>query len=799
MLKFVKKVIGEEQDRRLKKYGKIVAEINKREADVEKLSDAELQHKTIEFKERLEAGTKLDDLTVEAFAVVREAAKRVLGQRHYDVQLMGGLTLLEGDIAEMATGEGKTLVASLPSYLKALEGKGVHVITVNEYLARRDREMIGEVHEFLGLTVGLNVPMLSAPEKQAAYRADITYGVGNEFGFDYLRDNMVYGTNQRSRQRPYHYAIVDEIDSVLIDEAKTPLIIAGKTSVNPNLYHICAKLSKSFQENEDYVYDREAKSVSFLDGGITKVERAFGVDNLYDLEHQTLYHYVIQALRARVMFKRDVEYIIDKGEVKLVDMFTGRIMDGRTLSDGLHQAIEAKEGVEITEENKTQATVTVQNYFRLYPMLSGMTGTARTEKQEFEMLYGMTVIAIPPNKKRLRDDRSDRIFATVEQKYIAVAKKVRELYDQKQPVLVGTTSIIQSETIAQYLDEEEIPYEILNAKSVEKEVQLISLAGQLGQVTIATNMAGRGTDIMLGDGVKELGGLFVLGTEKHESRRIDNQLRGRAGRQGDPGTTEFYVSIEDEMMKRFAREELEEWQKSLTADEHGQIESKEAGAFIDKVQRMCEDLNYAQREYTLKLDDVVNEQRDVIYKLRNKVLETREALPFVYEMIKGATDELVKKHCPEYQLPEEWDLHDLQVQLNHILPHEDFALEGEIESLDDVLGPVRESVARYIEWISKYEKRPAVQNDAKRVLLISIDVRWLSHLDDMNRLKEGIGLRSYQQEDPMRIYLREGFEFFEKTYANIQKDTAFQMLRPLRPLLEAEKKKASEAAATTED
>ncbi|PRO65686.1 accessory Sec system translocase SecA2 [Alkalicoccus urumqiensis] len=789
MLNFVKKVIGDEQERRLKKYEKLVEAVNQLEPELEKLSDEELKQKTETFKERVEEGETVSDLRVEGFAVVREAAKRVLGQRHYDVQLMGGFTLLDNDIAEMATGEGKTLVASLPSYVKALEGKGVHVITVNEYLARRDREMIGQLHEFLGLEVGLNINGLSPVEKQAAYAADITYGVGAEFGFDYLRDNMVFAVHQRVRQRPYHYAIIDEIDSILIDEAKTPLIIAGKTSVRPNLYHICARLSKSFTEEKDYIYDREARSVTFTDTGITKVERAFGVDNLYDLEHQTLYHYVIQALRARVMFHRDVEYIIDDSEVKLVDMFTGRVMEGRTLSDGLHQAIEAKEGLEITEENKTQASVTIQNYFRLYPSISGMTGTAKTEKQEFQQLYGMAVIDIPSNKPRQREDLEDSIYFTVEQKYQAVGRKVRELYDRQQPVLVGTTSIIQSETIASYLDEKEIPYEILNAKSVDQEVKLISLAGQKGQVTIATNMAGRGTDIMLGEGAAELGGLYVLGTEKHESRRIDNQLRGRSGRQGDPGTTKFFISIEDDMMKRFAREELEQWQASLTADPDGLIHDKEAAQFIEKVQRMCEDANYAQREYTLKLDDVINEQRDVIYKLRNNIMEDRRPLPYALEMIRKASQSVTETYCPDFQLPEEWDLEGLNSRLNHLLPYERIDIRPEdAESAQDVHDMVSEACEKYIAFIETHASNLRLQQEAKQVLLMTIDIRWLGHLDDMARLKEGIGLRSYQQEDPLRIYLREGYEIFQKTFDMIQRDVAMNIQRPLRPMLHPEEK-----------
>ena len=505
MLSILKKKFGDSNEKRLKKFRQLVDRINQLEPEVEKLSDEELKNKTIYFKEQLSSGKTVDDIKIEAFAVVREASKRVLGMRHFDVQLIGGLVLTEGNIAEMPTGEGKTLVASLPSYLRALEGKGVHVITVNDYLATRDRNQIGKIHEFLGLTVGLNIPMMESEEKQLAYQADITYGIGTEFGFDYLRDNMVGSVAQRV-QRPYHFAIIDEIDSVLIDEAKTPLIIAGKMESSADLHYIAARLAKRFVKDTDYSFDEETKATSLTDTGINKVEKAFGVDNLYELEHQTLYHYVIQAVRAHVMFERDVDYIVKDGKIMLVDMFTGRIMEGRTMSDGLHQAMEAKEGVEITEENKTQASITVQNYFRMYPSLCGMTGTAKTEESEFRHVYGMEVTQIPTNKPVIRNDMPDFVFETKHQKYSAVTKEVKELHHKGKPVLIGTTSILQSEKVAEYLDNENLPYELLNAKTVEQEVRLISQAGQRGRITIATNMAGRGTDILLGEGVAELGG-----------------------------------------------------------------------------------------------------------------------------------------------------------------------------------------------------------------------------------------------------------------------------------------------------
>lgn len=784
MLTFVKKILGDEQQKKIKKLQKIVDQINAFEPTVALLSDTELKAKTDFFKEQLANGKTIDDIKTEAFAVVREASKRVLGLRHFDVQLMGGLVLNEGDIPEMATGEGKTIVASLPSYLRGLEGKGVHVITVNEYLAKRDRELIGQVHEFLGLTVGLNIPQISPAEKQQAYQADITYGVGNEFGFDYLRDNMVSNLSQRARKRPYYFAIIDEIDSVLIDEAKTPLIIAGKTNVNPNLYHICARMAKGFKEDKDYLYDRITKSTNLTDDGITKVERAFGVDNLYDLEHQTLYHFVLQALRARVMFERDVDYIVKDGELVLVDMFTGRIMEGRSFSDGLHQALEAKEGLQITEENKTQALVTIQNYFRMYPHLSGMTGTAKTEEKEFDMLYGMNVIQIPTNKPLVRQDIVDQIHLTVDQKYKAMAKEVERRHKIGQPILVGTTSIIQSETVARYLDDKQLPYEILNAKSVENEVRLISLAGQHGHITIATNMAGRGTDIMLGEGVAELGGLHVLGTEKHESRRIDNQLKGRSGRQGDPGSTQFFISIEDDMMQRFAREDVEELQKTLVADETGLIKDKFAFEFIEKIQKMCEDANYAAREYTLKLDDIVNEQRNVIYQLRNKVLENEDALDIIIPMVKSACHSYSDQFCPEGLLLEEWSLTELIGSLNHLIINKEISLKDkDISDRSDLNEFITEETDQYLAFVETYKNNSSLQTRTKQILLMSIDVRWLQHIEEMNRLKEGIGLRGYSQEDPMRIYQREGFQLFKMMYTSLERDAAIQLGIALKSLV----------------
>ncbi|MFZ4451124.1 accessory Sec system translocase SecA2 [Salibacterium aidingense] len=782
MIASLKKIIGDEQQRRLKKYDKTVDRINKLEPEIEQLSDEALQAKTDEFKSRLAKGEKLASIRDEAFAVVREASRRIIGLRHFDVQLLGGLALNDGDIAEMATGEGKTIVASLPSYLQALEGKGVHVITVNEYLARRDRDLIGQVHEFLGLTVGLNIPKLAKDEKRKAYAADITYGVSNEFGFDYLKDNMVQSSIEKV-QRPYHFAIIDEIDSVLIDEAKTPLIIAGKTEVNPGLYQICAKMARSFDAEKDYLFDPITRSVSLTESGITKVERAFGIDNLYDLEHHTLYHFVLQALRARVMFKRDVDYIVKEGEIKLVDMYTGRIMDGRTFSDGLHQALEAKEGLEVTEENKTQAQITVQNYFRMYPALSGMTGTAKTEEQEFLNLYGMDVIQIPTNKKKIREDREDIIYATADDKYSAVAGEVARRHKKGQPVLIGTTSIIQSETMARYLDEYKVPYELLNAKSVEKEVKLISLAGQKGQITIATNMAGRGTDIMLGEGAAEAGGLFVLGTERHENRRIDNQLKGRSGRQGDPGETQMYLSLEDEMLLRFGEEDIEKLKENLKTDENGVVLNEEAQTIVDRAQEMCENANSSVREFTLKLDDIANEQRNVIYTLRNQILERDDALQSWMNMVQSSTKKLVETYCGDEYVPEEWNLRELEERLNHIVLTPSIKLPRKTENQKDILELVEDRTASFLKEVEPLRERSGVQNQARKVLLATIDRHWLGHLEEMARLKEGIGLRGYGQEDPMRVYTREGFELFSRMYDLIEHDASVHLSKLIRPLV----------------
>ncbi|MBM7631297.1 accessory Sec system translocase SecA2 [Geomicrobium sediminis] len=786
MFSAVKKFIPDHQQKQIKKFEKITQTVNELESSYQNYTDEQLQEVTSHLKERVQNGESLEAITPEAFAAVREAATRILGMRLYDVQLFGGLAISQGDVAEMGTGEGKTLVASLPSYLRALEGKGVHVITVNDYLAKRDFETIGKVHEFLGLTVGLNHSQLSPEDKAKAYQADITYGVGNEFGFDYLRDNMAT-THAERVQRPFHFAIIDEIDSVLIDEAKTPLVIAGKTTVHPNLYYVCARMARSFQEDKDYTFDRIARSVNLTDKGITKVERAFGIDNLYDLDHHVLHHFVLQALRAKAMFHKDVDYIVDEDTIKLVDMFTGRIMEGRSLGEGLHQAIEAKEDLEITQENKTQATITVQNYFRMYPTLSGMTGTAKTEEEELQQLYGMDVIQIPSNKERIRVDHGDIIFLTSAGKYSAVAKKVKSLHAKGQPVIVGTSSIIQSETVASYLDEVEVPYELLNAKSVENEVQLISLAGQKGQVTIATNMAGRGTDIMLGESVAELGGLFILGTERHESRRIDNQLKGRAGRQGDPGETQFYISLEDDMVQRFAREDIEELSPKLSVDNDGVISNEEAKILIDKSQDMSEQGNFSIREYNLKLDNVIYDQRKVVYEWRDKVITSEDPLSLWIESLTSSSKHLVDEHTSQDEVPENWDLDQLKETLTMLIPTLSNYEIKNIEEAKDLQDIRLRALNDYLVLLEPLHEKSGVQAQARKVLLNVIDSYWLKQLEDMAKLKEGINLRSYGQEDPLRTYNKEGYELFTQMYSSIEHDATTYLARILRPLTQVTK------------
>ncbi|MFC2947733.1 accessory Sec system translocase SecA2 [Virgibacillus sediminis] len=755
-------------------YYKTVEKINSLEAGYQQLSDEQLQEKTNVFKERLENGETVQDLAPEAFATVREASRRILGLRHFDVQLVGGLVLLNGDIAEMATGEGKTLVASLASYLVALEGKGVHIITVNDYLAKRDKELIGQIHEFLGLTVGLNIHGISPADKQAAYRADITYGVGTEFGFDFLRDNTVQSLTQKV-QRAYHFAIIDEVDSVLIDEAKTPLILAGKDKPSERLYGVCASVIKGLKEEEDYTFDMELKVVNFTEKGLNKCEKIFGVDNLFDLEHGSLFHSLLQALRARVLYQRDVDYIVEDGEVKLVDMNTGRIMEGRSLSDGLHQAIESKEGLVNTDENKTNASITIQNYYRMYPTISGMTGTAKTEEAELSKIYGMEVVQIPTNKPNQRIDHPDKVFETKQQKFAHLLKEVKERHEKGQPILIGTTSILQSEEVAAELDKANLPYHLLNAKSVQQEANLIAMAGQKGQITIATNMAGRGTDIMLGEGVAELGGLHVIGTERNESRRIDNQLKGRSARQGDPGSTQFILSLEDYLFIRYAADELERARPKFKTNSSGMITSKNVHKFVETAQKISEGVHYQFRDYNLNLENVINDQRGVIYELRDKLLKTDNPIRFIQHQVDHLPDDYIDSFCPDDLLPEEWELEKLERELDKILlpdvslKDEDFKDKGEVK---EQVKPAREEHTAIIE---RFEEHEDMQMTSCSIGLLTIDRLWKKHLDAMNQLKEGIGIRQYQQRNPVELFQQEGYKLFKSTYADLEYELAVRM------------------------
>lgn len=759
--------------RQLKRYYKIVEQINSLEEKYVNKSDAELREMTFIFKDRLQQDEPIASIIPDAFAVVREASKRVLGMRHFDVQLIGGLVLTEGNIAEMPTGEGKTLVASLPSYVRALEGKGVHVITVNDYLAKRDFELVGQIHRFLGLTVGLNLPMMEADEKKEAYNADITYGVGTEFGFDYLRDNMAYSLADKV-QRPYHFAIIDEVDSVLIDEAKTPLIIAGKMPSNDELHRIASMLAKRFKVDEDYDFDDETKATSLTDKGIEKVEAAFNIDNLYDLEHQSLFHYVIQAVRAHVMFERDVDYIVKDDKIELVDMFTGRILEGRSLSNGLHQAIEAKENVTITDENKAQAQITIQNYFRMYPKLSGMTGTAKTQEKEIREVYGMEVIQIPTNRPRQRVDQPDIIFSKQEDKYKYVAAEAKRRHEKGQPVLIGTTSILQSETVAESLKKEGLKFQLLNAKTVEQEVELISQAGQKGRVTVATNMAGRGTDIVLGEEVHALGGLYVIGTEKHESRRVDNQLRGRSGRQGDVGESRFILSIEDDMFRRYAKEEVEKFSAKMVVNDQGIIQNKDAQELINRTQRIVEGSQYGMREYNLKLDDVINDQRTVIYGLRNKILAENDLIGELKKMLRETVEFAVLDAAPEEVNSVEWNYDQMESSLNSLFITP-VTIDREVGRIKQILADIQPSEQELLNHIEKFAENEQVLEVLPQIMLSFIDSGWVKHLEVMAHLKEGIGLRHYQQEDPMRIYQREGLELFGKNFQELRRSIIIEI------------------------
>ena len=762
----------------LKKFNKIVDSIDSLEPKFESMSDKELKDMTNVFKERLANGETLDDILPEAFAVVREASKRVLGMRHYRVQLIGGIVLHQGRIAEMKTGEGKTLVGTAPVYLNALTGKGVHVVTVNDYLATRDSEQMGRLYNFLGLSTGLIVANLDYNQRKEAYACDITYGTNNEFGFDYLRDNMVSDISQMV-QRPLNYAIVDEVDSILIDEARTPLIISGPGQRSTDNYYKLAKIVPHLVKDEDYTIDEKQKTIAPTDSGIAKVEKMLGVENLYDAENIELNHLLGASLRAYAMMHRDTDYVVKDGEVVIVDEFTGRLMFGRRYSDGLHQAIEAKEGLKVERESQTLASITFQNYFRMYKKLAGMTGTAKTEEKEFIDIYGLEVLPIPPNKPLARVDLPDQIFKTKAAKYRAVVRNAVERHQTGQPILIGTTSITQSEELSDMLLRAGVPHKVLNAKHHEKEAEIVANAGQMGMVTIATNMAGRGTDITLGEGVPELGGLAILGTERHESRRIDNQLRGRAGRQGDPGSSQFFLSLEDDLMRIFGADNITGIMDKLGMEEDEPIEHSLITKSIERAQKKVEDHNYNIRKYVLEYDDVMNQQREVLYEQRRRILRNESLRETINEMIDKLVTESVDAYADEKLYPEEWDYEGLYKHLSQ------YFLTEEIMSSQDMEEYSRQDLLERLLEIAheEYQDRVDMLGEAmfsqleKAIMLRVVDNKWMEHLDNMDMLREGIGLRAYGQKNPLVEYKFEAFDMFQNMIAAIQDETIMALYK----------------------
>lgn len=773
MFGFLKRFLGDNNEKEIKRLQAIVDKINSLEPALQDLSDSSLAGHTDKFRERLEKGETLDDILPEAFAVCREASRRVLGMRHFDVQLMGGVCLHEGKIAEMRTGEGKTLVATLPVYLNALTGKGVHMVTVNDYLAKRDSEWMGHLYHYLGLSVGLIAHDMDFPERKHAYSCDITFGTNNEYGFDYLRDNMVIEAEQMV-QRPLHYAIVDEVDSILIDEARTPLIISGPGTKSTDMYTIMAKAVATLKEGEDYTVDEKQKTVAASDEAVLKIEKIVGTKNLYAPENIELSHCFTAALRAKAIMHRDKDYVVRDDEIIIVDEFTGRLMSGRRYSDGLHQAIEAKEGVKVQRESQTLATITFQNYFRMYDKLAGMTGTAKTEEDEFIKIYNLPVIVIPTNKPIARIDHPDLIFKTKRAKYKAVANAVAEIHATGQPILIGTTSIVQSEELSALLKQRGIPHNVLNAKFHEKEAEIIKDAGQLNSVTIATNMAGRGTDIMLGEGVKELGGLAIVGTERHESRRIDNQLRGRAGRQGDPGTSRFYLSLEDDLLRLFASDTISKVMDKLGMEEDEPIEHSLITHSIEHAQKKVEARNFDIRKNVLEYDDVMNTQRNVIYEQRYKVLmgdNLKENIMYmVGEIIKSEMDQ----YANEKLYPEEWELAGLIKDAEEI-----YAPQGSLKE-EELVELSRDELEEKLNEVAKttYDNReerftPTIMRELEKVVMLRVvDNKWMEHLDHMDMLREGINLRAYGQRNPLVEYKTEGFEMFSEMINAIQTEIA---------------------------
>ncbi len=815
------KIFGTHSEREVKRLQPIVDRIEALEPEYEKLSDDALRGKTVEFKNRLKNGETLDDILPEAYAAVREAAKRTIGMRHYRVQLIGGVILHQGRITEMRTGEGKTLVATLPAYLNALEGKGVHVVTVNDYLAKRDAEWMGKIHEFLGLKVGVILNSMEKEERRAAYACDITYATNNELGFDYLRDNMVIYKEQLV-QRELHYAIIDEVDSILIDEARTPLIISGQSGKSTELYRVCdilarqlkkgkesaeltkmaALMKEEITEEGDFIVNEKEKNVHLTDEGVKKVERFFSIENLADPENLEIQHNIILALRAHNLMFRDKDYVVKEDEVLIVDEFTGRIMPGRRYSDGLHQAIEAKENVKVKRESKTLATITFQNFFNKYKKKSGMTGTALTEEQEFREIYGMDVIEVPTNVPVARIDRQDAVYKTRKDKLNAIIREVIESHKKGQPVLVGTITIEASEEISGMLKKHNIPHKVLNAKFHELEAEIVADAGQYGAVTIATNMAGRGTDIKLGEGVKEAGGLKIIGTERHEARRIDNQLRGRSGRQGDPGESRFFISLEDDLMRLFGSERLMGIFNSLGMPDGEQIEHKMLSNAIEKAQKRIEGNNYGIRKNLLEYDQVNNEQREIIYAERRRVLDGESMRDTIYRMITDTVEDCVNTSISEDQLPEEWDLEELNELLLPIIPLERIEISKdptkEIRK-DDLIQQLKEEAVKLYE--AKEAEFPEAEHlrEIERVILLKvIDRKWMDHIDDMDQLRQGIGLQAYGQRQPIVEYKFQGFEMFDSMTAAIREDTV-KALMHVRIEQKVEREQVAKVTGTNRD
>ena len=778
MLGFIQKLLGNKNAKEIKRIRTIVEEINGLEPELLSLSDTSLRAKTEEFKARLANGETLDDILPEAFAVVREASKRVLGMRHFDVQMIGGIVLHRGNIAEMRTGEGKTLVATLPVYLNALSGKGVHVVTVNDYLAKRDSEWMGRLYNFLGLSTGLIVAGLDYDQRKQSYGADITYGTNNEFGFDYLRDNMVVHADQMV-QRPLNYAIVDEVDSILIDEARTPLIISGPGERSTERYYELAKVVPHLVKDEDYTIDEKQKTIAPTEEGIAKVEKMLQIENLYDSSNLELNHLLSASLRAYAMMERDKDYVVKDGEVVIVDEFTGRLMFGRRYSDGLHQAIEAKEGLRVERESQTLASITFQNYFRMYDKLSGMTGTAKTEEQEFNNIYGLEVYEIPPNKVLARVDMPDLIFKTKDAKYRAVIRDVVERHKTGQPILVGTTSITQSEMLSDMLTKAGVPHNVLNAKHHEQEAEIVANAGQYGMVTIATNMAGRGTDISLGEGVAELGGLHILGTERHESRRIDNQLRGRSGRQGDNGSSQFFLSLEDDLMRIFGADNIAGMMDKLGMEEDEPIEHSLITKSIERAQKKVENHNFNIRKYILEYDDVMNQQREVLYGQRRLILNNQSLRETILHMVDNLIINSMNQYADEKLYPEEWNYEGL---LKHL---EIYFLEPGMLTVEQMEEYGRAELQEHLIDIAhqEYEKRESLFGEAnmreleKAIMLKVVDSKWMEHLDAMDMLKEGIGLRAYGQKNPLVEYKFEAYDMFESMKEAITDETIMYLYR----------------------